>query len=308
MILSLTMNPCLDRYFYIDTLKEDDTNRVNNIMDYPAGKGIDISRAINEMKGHSVAITLLGGDTGKQIMEMLDKEGVVYSTVNLNHNTRTNIIIQTKENQYRFSVPGLPIDKIEEKKVLKNIETLLREGDYLLISGSIPQGLPDDFYYRIINKANEMGSKVYFDADNELLLKGIKASPWGIKPNLHEFSRLIGEEPETEKAIIKSLKDTAETYSLKDILLTLGKDGAICLIEGSVFRVKVPEVKVNSAVGSGDTFLGVYCMYRETGHKLEFCLKIAGAASSAAAMTSGTELCKYDDAKDLVDRVTVERL
>jgi len=74
------MNPCLDRYFYIDKLKEDDTIRVNNIIDYPAGKGIDISRAINEMKGHSVAITLLGGDTGRQIMEMLDEEGVLTKT------------------------------------------------------------------------------------------------------------------------------------------------------------------------------------------------------------------------------------
>ncbi len=308
MILTLTMNPCLDRYFFIDSLKEDDTIRVNNIMDYPAGKGIDISRAINEMKGHSVAITLLGGDTGKQIMEMLDKEGVVYSTVNLNKNTRTNIILQSNETQYRFSVPGPSIDNIEEKKVLKNIETLLRKGDCLIISGSIPEGLPDNYYYRIVNKANEMEAKVYLDADNELLLNGIKASPWGIKPNLHEFSRLLDKKPSTEKAIIESLNNTAKKYSLKEILLTMGKEGAICFIEDSIYRVTVPEVKVNSAVGAGDTFLGIYCMFREMGSEPEYCLKMAGAASTAATLTSGTELCKYNDVKELVDKINVEML
>lgn len=308
MILTLTMNPCLDRYFYIDKLKEDDTIRVNNIIDYPAGKGIDISRAINEMKGHSVAITLLGGDTGRQIMEMLDEEGVVYSTVNLNKNTRTNLILQTSESQYRFSVPGPSIDKVEKNKVLKNIETLLRKGDYLLISGSIPEGLPDNFYYKIINKGNELGAKVYFDADNELLLNGIKASPWGIKPNLYEFSRLVDKKLGSKEQIVKSLRETSERYSIKDILLTMGKDGAICLIEGSIFNVSVPKITVDSAVGAGDTFLGIYCMYREMGYETECCLKMAGAASSAATITSGTELCKYDDVMQLIDKVTVEKL
>ncbi|TYB97431.1 MAG: 1-phosphofructokinase family hexose kinase [Kosmotoga sp.] len=308
MILTLTMNPCLDRYYYIDTLKEDDTIRVNKMIDYPAGKGIDISRAINEMRGHSVAITLLGGDTGRQIMEMLDKEGVVYSTVNLNNNTRTNLILQTKENQFRFSVPGSSIDKTEEKKVIKNIETLLRKGDYLLIAGSIPEGLPDDFYYKIINNANKIGAKVYFDADNKLLLEGVKASPNGIKPNLHEFSRLIDNKLNSEEQIIESLKETSERYSIKEILLTMGKDGAICFIEGSIFKVSVPKVKVDSSVGAGDTFLGVYCMYREMDREPEHCLKMAGAASSAATMTSGTKLCKYDDVMNLIDKVFVERI
>ena len=308
MILTLTMNPCLDRYYYIDTLKEDDTIRVNKIVDYPAGKGIDISRAINEMRGHSVTITLLGGDTGRQIMEMLDEEGVVYSTVNLNNNTRTNLILQTKENQFRFSVPGPSIDKIEEHKVVKNVETLSRKGDYLLISGSIPEGLPNDFYYKIINNANRIGAKVYFDADNELLLEGIKASPYGIKPNLHEFSRLINRKLDSDEQIIKSLKEISERYSIKEILLTIGKDGAICFIEGSIFRVSVPKVEVDSAVGAGDTFLGIYCMYREMDHEPEHCLKMAGAASSAATMTSGTELCKYDDVMNLIDKVVVERI
>jgi 6-phosphofructokinase 2 len=308
MILTLTMNPGLDRYYYIDTLKEDDTIRVNKIIDYPAGKGIDISRAINEMSGHSVAITLLGGDTGRQIMEMLDKKGVVYSTVNLNNNTRTNLILQTKETQFRFSVPGSSIDKTEEKKVIKNVETLLRKGDYLLISGSVPKGLADDFYYKIIKKANEIGAKVYFDADNELLLEGVKASPYGVKPNLYEFSRLIDSKLDSEEQIIKSLKEISERYSIKEILLTMGKDGAICSIEGSILKVSVPKVKVDSAVGAGDTFLGIYCMYREMGREPEHCLKMAGAASSAATMTPGTKLCKYDDVMNLIDKVVVERI
>jgi len=153
-----------------------------------------------------------------------------------------------------------------------------------------------------------LGAKVYFDADNELLLNGIKASPWGIKPNLYEFSRLVDKKLGSKEQIVKSLRETSERYSIKDILLTMGKDGAICLIEGSIFNVSVPKITVDSAVGAGDTFLGIYCMYREMGYETECCLKMAGAASSAATITSGTELCKYDDVMQLIDKVTVEKL
>ncbi|MGC9383572.1 MAG: 1-phosphofructokinase family hexose kinase [Kosmotogaceae bacterium] len=184
----------------------------------------------------------------------------------------------------------------------------MRKGDYLLIAGSIPEGLPDDFYYKIINNANKIGAKVYFDADSKLLLEGVKASPNGIKPNLHEFSRLIDNKQNSEEQIKESLKETSERYSIKEILLTMGKDGAICFIEGSIFKVSVPEVKVDSSVGAGDTFLGVYCMYREMDREPEHCLKMAGAASSAATMTSGTKLCKYDDVMNLIDKVFVERI
>jgi len=133
VIFSLTLNAALDRFLYTDALIEDDTVRVDRVKDYPAGKGVDVSRVINELGGHSVAIAFLGGHTGKVIEEMLDDEGVVYATVRSEEETRTNILVQTGSGQYRMSLPGPVISVKEVHKLYKTVDILLRKDDYLLL-------------------------------------------------------------------------------------------------------------------------------------------------------------------------------
>jgi len=306
VIFSLTLNAALDRFLYTDSIIEDDTVRVDRVKDYPAGKGVDVSRVINELGGHSVSIAFLGGHTGKIIEEMLDDEGVVYATVRSEEETRINILVQTGSGQYRMSLPGPVISERETEKLCKTIDTLLRKGDYLLICGSVPEGVSSDIYARLCSRMRDIGVNVYIDSDKEPLIEGVKAGPRGIKPNLHELQRLLNRELHGETNIKRALLEVSDKYSIEEVLLTMGREGALALIGGSFYRIMVPEVSVKSAVGAGDSFLAAYCLSRELGERSEVALKMAGAASSAAVMTPGTELCRFDDVMNLLPQITVE--
>jgi len=127
------MNPCLDRYIYVDKLVVDDTIRAKKTVDYPAGKGIDVSRVIKELGGVSVAISLIGGDTGRKLEEMLDKEGVIYSSIRVPQETRLNVILETKSKAIKLSnkIQSVPNERIKEelKKILtqKRCANVLKE-------------------------------------------------------------------------------------------------------------------------------------------------------------------------------------
>ncbi|ANQ53062.1 MULTISPECIES: 1-phosphofructokinase family hexose kinase [Thermosipho] len=306
MIFTLTMNPCLDRYLYVDKLVLDDTIRVKNVVDYPAGKGIDVSRVIKELGGVSVAISLLGGETGRRIEEMLDKEGVIYSTIRVEVETRTNIIMETKEGQYRFSMPGEKISKKKLQVILEVLNAIVREGDVIIISGSLPKGVSPDFYTGIIFALKQWGVYVYFDADGEKLKAGLLGNPDVIKPNEHEFQRLVGKKLKSLEDFKVEGKKILKRFNLKEILLTLGGKGAMLVSEDECYYAKPLDVEVKSAVGAGDSFLAAYVLKRELGRKEAF--RWANAAGTAAVMTPGTELCKKEDVIDLLNMVEISEI
>ncbi|ABR31669.1 ribokinase [Thermosipho melanesiensis] len=306
MIFTLTMNPCLDRYLYVDKLVVDDTIRVKKVVDYPAGKGIDVSRVIKELGGVSVAISLLGGETGRKIEEMLDKEGVIYSTIRVDVETRTNIILETSEGQYRFSMPGRKVSKKKLQSVLEILNAIVRKDDIVVISGSLPKGVSPDFYTGIIFTLKQWGVYVYFDADGEKLRAGLLGNPDVIKPNEHEIQRLIEKEIRTLKEYKEEGLKLLEKYNLKEILLTLGSKGSMLISHESCYYAKPLNVKVKSAVGAGDSFLAAYVLKSEIGKEEAF--RWANAAGNAAVMTPGTELCKKDDVLRLLSMIEVSEI
>ena len=310
MIFTLTMNPSLDRYLYVDELKEDDTVRVRRYVDYPGGKGIDVSRVIRELGGISIALALLGGHNGRRMEELLDEEGVIYTAIRVEPETRMNIILQVGETQYRFSLPGQSVDRKKLEKVRETLQALVREGDWVVVSGSLPKGVSPDFYTGIIFMLKQWGARVYFDADGENLKAGLVGEPDGIKPNVYELSRIYGR-PIDEGNIIQVLEAARfvhETYRIGEILISLGGEGAVLYTDEKIRRAKVPKLPVVSAVGAGDSFLAAYVMKRYEGEDHETALRWASAAGSAAVLTPGTELCKRDDVIALLDKIVVERV
>ncbi len=310
MIFTLTMNPTLDRYLYIDELKEDDTVRVKRYSDYPAGKGIDVSRVIRELGGVSVAVALLGGATGRKIEELLDEEGVIYTAIRVEPETRTNIILQLKDHQYRLSLPGETVRREKLEKVRETLQALVRPGDTVVISGSLPKGVSPDFYTGIIFILKQFGAVVYFDSDGENLKAGVLAEPKGIKPNIHELSRLYGKPIEENDLaeILKAASDIHRNYRIEEVMVSLGGQGAILYTKDGIWRVKVPKLPVVSAVGAGDSFLAAFVMKRTEGADYETALRWAGAAGSAAVLTPGTQLCRKEDVEALLERIEVKKI
>ncbi|KAF2961101.1 1-phosphofructokinase family hexose kinase [Fervidobacterium sp. 2310opik-2] len=308
MIFTLTMNPCLDRYIYVDDLIVDDTIRAKKVVDYPAGKGIDVSRVIREFGGVSIAIALVGGDTGRKLEEMLDKEGVIYSSIRVPQETRMNIILESSKGQYRISMPGEKISVKKLQVVLEVLQALVREKDIVVVSGSLPKGVAAEFYTGIIFTLKQWGATVYFDADGDKLKAGLIGQPDYIKPNLHEFQRLIGKHVNTREEIISEAKKIIDTHELQAILLTLGGEGAYLIAKEKVLFTKTIKVNVKSAVGAGDSFLAGFVFKKAEDASDEEALRWANAAGTAAVMTPGTRLCRKADVERLIDRIEVERI
>lgn len=308
MIFTLTMNPCLDRYIYVDDLIVDDTIRAKKVVDYPAGKGIDVSRVIRELGGVSIAIALVGGDTGRKLEEMLDKEGVIYSSIRVPQETRMNIILESSKGQYRISMPGEKISVKKLQVVLEVLQALVREKDIVVVSGSLPKGVAAEFYTGIIFTLKQWGATVYFDADGDKLKAGLVGQPDYIKPNLHEFQRLIGKHVSTLEEIINEAKKIIDIHELQGILLTLGGEGAYLITKEKVLFTKTIKVNVKSAVGAGDSFLAGFVLKKSEGANDEEALRWANAAGTAAVMTPGTRLCRRADVERLIDKIEVERI
>lgn len=307
MIFTLTMNPSLDRYIYIDQLIPDDTNRAKKLVDYPAGKGIDVSRVIKELGGVSVAVALLGGYNGRKIEEMLDEEGVIYSSVRIEHETRMNIILEEKT-QYRMSMPGAIVKREKLQKVFDILHSLVRKGDTIVISGSLPKGVDPDYYTGLIFSLKQWGAIVFFDADGKNLKAGLEAEPHCIKPNTHELSRLLEKEidEKNKNEIAKYAKETLKKYNLQEILVSMGKYGSIYADWDVAYYAYPVELKVESAVGAGDSFLAGYVMKYEE-DKIE-AFRLANAAGNAAVLTPGTELCKKEDVLELLPKIKIEKI
>ncbi|HPE68507.1 MAG TPA: 1-phosphofructokinase family hexose kinase [Thermotogota bacterium] len=310
MIYTLTMNPCLDRYLLVDQLHPDDTNRVKRVLEYPAGKGIDVSRVIREMEGDSVAITLLGGTTGNRIRKMLDSEMVLHADIFLENETRTNTIIQHPQTQYRFSVKGSRISPRQAKHAMEYLDKLVRPDDIVVISGSVPPGTPREFYYQAISLLSQRKSRVFFDSDAKNLSQGLRGTPFGIKPNVYEFERLTGEplDLSDRKSLLEKGQQVLAEYELGYLLLSLGEKGAFAFSREQVLFCQSIPVEVKSAVGAGDSFLAGFVLEYAKGSDFCRCFRTAMACGNASVMTPGTELCRKEDVLSLQEKLRVEEV
>jgi 6-phosphofructokinase 2 len=308
MIATVTLNPCLDKVVAVDGLIVDEANRWTSLDRYPGGKGIDVSRSIHELGGTTTAYGFIGGFYGMLVQRLLDKEGVPFSFTQIEQETRTNFIITDTRTyrQTRINAPGPHISKTELERLRRKIRNVPNP-DFLVFSGSVPPGVPDDIYKQLIQKAKERNVKTVLDADGQWLREGIKAKPYLIKPNIHETEQLLDTELATEDAIIRAASKLIED-GIEIVVISRGKNGLIAANKGSILKVISPQVEVLSTVGAGDSTVAGLLLKLAEGKPLSEACRYAAAAGTAAVLTSGTELCHRGDVERLFPQVKVEEI
>ncbi|HIP92502.1 MAG TPA: 1-phosphofructokinase family hexose kinase [Thermotoga sp.] len=219
--------------------------------------------------------------------------------------TRTNIIIQKGKHQYRLSLPGQPVAREKLEIVREILQALVRKGDYVIISGSLPAGVGPEYYTGLVFMLKNWGAIVYLDTDGENLKNGILGEPYAIKPNLYELKRLLGKDVKTDTKLIEDVVEIIEKYNIEEVLLTLGKEGSYLITKNEKYMAKIPDVPVVSAVGAGDSFLAAYVLKRSEGLDRKEAFRWGNAAGTAAVMTPGTELCKKEDVLELLDKIEI---
>ncbi len=294
MIYTVTFSPALDYVIHTDKLIDGAINRFSDANIFCGGKGINVSLVLKELMKESCALGFTAGFTGQEIEKRLSKKGVQHSFVHLDDGfSRINIKIKSdKETELNGEGPSIP-----EAAIDKLIEQLgkLSQGDYLILSGSIPSTLPSNIYEKILSELEGRNIIFVVDASGELLTNTLKYRPFLIKPNLLELSEIVGKK-------LNNTKQTAEAASelqklgARNVLVSMGKDGAVLADEnGRILHCSAASGNVKNSVGAGDSMVAGFVSGYISSDNYEYALKLGAAAGSATAFSEGlAEKSKID--------------
>lgn len=286
MIWTLTVNPSLDYNIQIDELALGSVNRSKTESITAGGKGLNVSMVLKNLGVQSTALAFTGGWTGVKIESLLSRMGIATDFVYLDKgDSRINVKIKAAE-ETEINAGGPVIQESEVAQLMKKLEGL-KDGDVLVLAGSIPSSLPKDFYTCIMKFLSSKKIDFVVDASGELLLESIECHPFLIKPNNHELGELFGIEIQSQEEALVYAEKLAEKGA-RNVLVSLAEKGAVLLAEnGSQYYVPAPKGTVVNSVGAGDSmvagFLAGWCEKKDYEHAL----KMGICAGSASAFSSG---------------------
>lgn len=310
MIYTVTLNPALDKTVEIPSLTVDSVNRITTMRTDPGGKGINVSKVIDKLGGKSIATGILGGDTGNAIESALKTMGLKTSFRFVEGETRTNLKVIDPVNHTNTDInePGVTVSEEILNEVLRELLKKVVSGDIVVLSGSLPKGSPKNTYHTWVKACREAGAKVILDADGDLLIAGMEASPYLIKPNNHELSGIFGRTLETPQELEKAARELMEKHGIGKIVVSMGGAGALYVTAEQTVYAEGLKVPVGSTVGAGDSVVASLAVAEESGMSLEETVRLSTATGAANVMCSGTQAAEYDVIKGLIPKVVIHRI
>lgn len=309
MIYTVTLNPALDKTVEIPGMALDTVNRITSMRTDPGGKGINVSKVIAKLGGESCAVGILGGESGRTLLAALEREGLRTHFRFVEGQTRTNlkIIDRALHTNTDINEPGLTVSPADLDALLRDLLGMVREGDIVVLAGSLPQGAPQDTYRVWTAACREKGARVCLDADGVLLAEGLKAAPYLIKPNEDELSRLVGHRlTDTDELIAEGrrlLKD-----GVTRVVISLGERGALYLRGNEVLYAEGLSVPVGSTVGAGDSVVAALAYADSLGMSDEDAVRLSTATGAANVMCSGTQPAEWEAVEKLLPQVKIRRI
>lgn len=286
MIYTITFNPALDYIVRVDDFKIGEVNRTSYEEIYAGGKGINVSIVLNNLNVENIALGFIAGFTGEEIENRVRQMGCKTDFIRLNSGmSRINVKLKSKEeSEINGQGPGINDDDL--CKLYKKLD-LLKEGDILILAGSIPNTLPENIYEIIMERLYNKEIKIIVDATKDLLLNVLKYKPFLIKPNHHELGELFNTNIKSNDEIILYAKKLKE-MGARNVLISMAGDGAIFITEDNrVIKSNVPKGKLVNSVGAGDSMVGGFIAGYLNDGDLEAAFKMGVATGSASAFSEG---------------------
>jgi len=303
MILTITLNPCIDKSSTVEKMKPESKLRCTEVVNEPGGGGINVSKALQKLDTSSVALFPAGGHNGNMLCSLLKTENILFHAVDTHVETRENWIVhETSTNaQYRFTFPGREVQEDTIKALVDQIRAFAPS--YVVASGSLPPGLPDYFYGLIVKNAAAVGAKCIVDTSGPALqaMKGKKA--FMIKPNIGELCKMLNIEWLDKEEVPEAAQQAIFDGFAQMIVVSLGPDGAWLVSADQRYFVEAPKVEKRSTVGAGDSMVAGITYSLQKGLSLKEAIQFGVACGSAATMNQGTQLFKREDAEMLFNRI-----
>lgn len=290
MIITVCMNPAIDKTVEIEKLVPGGLNRIQKVERDAGGKGINVSKTIHELGGRSIATGFLGGSAGRTIEAVLKEKEIGCDFVYVNGETRTNTkVFEESGAVTELNEPGPDISDEKIQELLDKLEGYAKEETLFVLSGSIPKGVDKGIYGKIITLVHKKGAKVLLDADGELFRRALPSVPDIIKPNRVELEEYAGLDYQASNEELKTLAEKFLQQGIETVAVSMGKSGAMFLWNG--FKADCPalSVKAHSTVGAGDAMVAALAYAWESKMDREETIRLCMAASAGAVTTVGTK-------------------
>jgi len=306
-IVTVTPNPAVDLSTSVERIVPVTKLRGTSQRRDPGGGGINVARVIKRLGGDASALYPIGGATGELLRRLLDEEGLTSRTFPIAQETREDFFVSeiATGQPYRFILPGPRLSQDEWQQCLRLLSATAPFPRFVVASGSLPEGVPDDFYARVAAIARQRGARMILDTSGRALSAAVAEGIDLIKPSLREMRELTAHEPSDAKQWEEAARALIDRGRVSVIALTMGHLGAVLVTRDKVLRAEPIAVKPIGAVGAGDSFLGALIWRLAAGSDLEDAFRQAVAAGAAALLNPGTGLCRPADVERLARQVVL---
>ncbi len=305
-IVTLTLNPALDKITGIKQVVPNKKLRCDTPNYEAGGGGINVSRAIRRLEGKSLAIFPSGGRNGEILESKLEEEKVTFRTIPIQDLTRQNLTVfegNSKQN-FRFILPGPHLSENEWKEILNIFDDLDPKPDYIVISGSCPNGTPKDFFKKLTKTAKKLDAHLIVDTSGDVLRSAAEAGVYLLKPNIRELGELTDTDIESETNVKEAAQELIESGNAEVIIVSLGAGGALLVTENTTEQLRTPTVPIRSRLGAGDSMVGGIVLKLSQGKSIREATLYGIAAGAATVMTEGIELCNKSDTDNLFEKLS----
>ncbi|CAN5768315.1 hypothetical protein BH23CHL2_BH23CHL2_25090 [soil metagenome] len=301
-IVTLTLSPTIDISTEVDHVVAERKLRCDDPLMEPGGGGVNVARALRRFGVDPLAVFTTGGHPGARLLELVQEEGVAAHPVPIEGQTRENFTVFESATtlQYRFCMPGPRIRADEWQAILDVLRSLDPVPDFLVASGSLPPGLPEDAYAEVARIAQDSGIRMILDTSGPPLRAAIDAGVFLIKPNLSELAWLEGEYwIEDGDQLRQAATRLVTEHDCEGVVVSLGAGGALAVDRQGMQRIAAPPVRSQSKVGAGDSMVAGIIWGLEQGLSVLQAALLGVAAGAAAVMTPGSDLCSREDTERL---------
>ncbi|MBM5597501.1 1-phosphofructokinase [Listeria seeligeri] len=303
MIYTITLNPSIDYIVQIDQLNLGELNRMKQDYKLPGGKGINVSRVLNQLNVPNLATGFLGGFTGEFIRDWLREEGVKTGFVTVKGDTRINIKLKHGE---ETEINGLgPV--ISEKEINEFLDAMdkVTADDIVILSGSVPPSLGNDFYNRIIQICKEKQAEFMIDTTGQELLKALPNNPILIKPNHHELGELFHVQLNDVNELIPYGKKCLE-LGAQHVIVSMAGDGALLFTGEDVYFAEALQGELKNSVGAGDSMIaGFIGTFDKTKDPIK---AFAAGVATGGATAFSTDLAEAKLIDELLPQVNITKI
>ena len=308
MIVTLTINPAIDRTISVDRLAFEDRAYIKSTHETAGGRGINSSVVIHSFGGRTLAVLTSGGDTGKRLETLLGQRGFPIAVVPIEREIRTNITITDRHGlTVNLNEVGPQMEKAEVQAVERTVRSALHGASWLMMCGSIPPGVPSGFYGKLIALAHKKKVKSLLHADGGALREGIEARPTVVTPNQQEAERLLGRALLTRTHYLEAA-ERIRSMGAESVALSLGSRGAVGAYADGLIEALPPRVDALCPIGAGDAMGAAYGWALDRKDDAADALRWGVAAGTATARLAGMNFANLEQTREIYRQVEIRRV